>query len=490
MGRFVASTATVSGFSQAQTFTSSGTWTVPPGITTAKVFVIGAGSCYRTTCMCFQGLNCCSGVVTPVCRYCMIMVGHLPGAGGGYAEKTMVDLQPGTTMTITVGSIGGSTASIASIGSYSVTANNATESAVNWACTNNSTARNNSSDNPVSMGFSLPTCGYVNCIWGYWNFGGTASGGDVNRTGGRGVIIPYVLSDSVMDGCIPTCGGSASAPYVCNNGSFYTGGYDYSFGGTRYNCVCVNTYFVAAFKPNAFCGYCFSPNNSPASSNNCYCDITYHTVFGNQCANGYWSYQFYNCLAYCACGMTLCVNGYYGGGPGDIYYFAGQNTKPSYGDFGSYDNWATESTPVGIGAESGTSAGNGNNAVSEVQLNKVTNPVTQGGGYTAMCAIGFSQDNFTFVFGSSISSWPVACYCNLFTLNNMQCYNMGFFKDESLYKPVNTGVIPLSTLKQPGCANISDFRYGYGATTVAAGYGGGGNRLNPAGGNGAVVIMY
>lgn len=505
MGRFVASNTVSQGFSKAQVFTSSGSWTVPSGVNTAKVFVIGAGSCYRTTCMCFQGQGCYSGVNTPYCQYCINMVGHLPGAGGGYAEKTMTDLQPGATMTITVGSIGGASASIASIGTYTVTANNATEIAVNWNCTNNTTARNNSSDNPVSMGFQLPTCGYRNYISGYWNFGGTATGGDINRTGGRGVLVPYFLQDTMVDGCIATYGsGGTSTPVSCTNYQFTTSSYDYSFGGTRYTCTCVNEVLSPAFCPNANCGCCFSP--SYGSSFNCLCTRTYHTTFGSNCVSSTWN----NCICYynCTClwGTALCITA--SGGsvtyPYDLYMFAGESTRTAPnatgGDWGTnMSGIQTQSLPVGIGADSGTSSGDGDNAASEIQLYKNNTPTMccvggSGASNNFVCYQYWGCDAFDFVFGSrcgctcwahsDLRSSATAC-----TLIN--CYNIGYQKNEALYKPVNpAGIIPLSTLQDNTGANMTDFKFGYGATTKPAGYGGGGNRLNPSGGPGAVVVIY
>jgi hypothetical protein len=524
MGRFVNSTAGNPSFSNAQVFTSSTTWTVPSGVNVAKVYVIGAGSCFRNTCVCMQGIGCCSGVVTPVCNYCFNFAGQLTGAGGGYAEKTMVDLQPGATMTITVGAIGGSSASSVSIGSYNVVANNATEVSYSWACVNNSTARSNASDNPISMGFALPVCGYVNCISGYWNFGGTATGGDVNRTGGRGVLIPYFNCESCVDGCVtiqPTTtitGGGGGYLCSCTNQSWTGNSYDYGFGGNRYTCMCINVVLHPWSYSNSCCGYCWSPNYG--SSLYCYCHLTYHTTFGSQCSNGTWQ----NCLnyyvPYCLCGTYLCLSSgssatvtVYNCYVGDVYAFAGNAMRccigGNGGDWGQNQGWQTTSLPVGVGAEAGNSGANGNNGQSEVQIYKQNTPALcsptyytssggSGGSTNLVCYQYWPCDAFYFVFGYS-------CGCTCYAYNSgtgagpgtgtgqpvqINCYNIGYYKDETLYKPVVPGVIPLSTLKAPGCTNINDFKFGYGATTLAAGYGGGGNRLNTAGGNGAVIVVY
>jgi hypothetical protein len=110
---------------------------------------------------------------------------------------------------------------------------------------------------------------------------------------------------------------------------------------------------------------------------------------------------------------------------------------------------------------------------------------------TIVCYIGFSQDHFTFIYGTNISSWPCAAMENLYGGGSALYYTLGYSKDSDSLKPSHTSVIPLSTLKARNGGNVVDFEYGYGATSKqAAGAGGGGNRLYPTGGSGAVVVVY
>ena len=543
MGRFVGNSSlqpvgsAPDVFTRAEVFSTPGTtsWTVPTGVTKAKVFVIGSGSCYRTTQFCFNSTGCCSGVVTPICNYCMNFVGHLPGAGGGYSEKTLTGLTSGQVMTINVGSPTGLTSSSISIGTTTVTANNATETTITWSCTNNSTARDTSLDNCVSVGFKIPRCGYQSCIVGYFNNGGTATGGDINRTGGKGVFIPYFCADSCLDYSTTLVGGGASTwsggltLRGCTCWQCYNTGYDYSFGGTRYNCNCMIANYCAQCRCDCCCGGCWCVNAT------CICLHTYHNVFGSLCVgpgsgNGY---QWWNC---CVCqrmreSVTLQISNpsvaySLPSSPGiqPKYLFAGVSTRNCTGFVGRDPNiqaadantdTTLEVTPTGVGAESGRSEANGSNAISEAQVgfNTYCHSAISGGTVSAgnlgscwgtgslVCCLNFGYDNFSFVFGSNISQWPWAGICNAGIADiagspgagsgsRNQCFQLAFYKDQTLYRPQNAGVIDLSLLKSASGENINSIRYGNGAGITAAGFGGGGNRLNTAGGSGVVVVIY
>lgn len=76
----VAAFATTAAMAQEAAFTSNGTWTVPPGVTTIDVMVIGAGG---------------NGAIN----------GSGGGGGGGFASGTF-SVSPGTVYTITVGTAG------------------------------------------------------------------------------------------------------------------------------------------------------------------------------------------------------------------------------------------------------------------------------------------------------------------------------------------------------------------------------------------------
>ena len=540
MGRFVGNSAlapvgsVADVFTKAEVFSTPGatSWTVPTGTTTAKVFVIGAGSCYRTTQFCFNATGCCSGVTTPICNFCMNFVGHLPGAGGGYAEKTITGLTSGSVMTINVGSPTGLSASSISVGSTTVTANNATETAVNVSCTNQTTARDTTLDNCVSVGFKIPRCGYQNCIVGYFNAGGTATGGDINRTGGRGVFIPYFCADSCLDYSTTTVAptsvsstGAAGNILIrgCTCWQCQNSGYDYSFGGTRYNCNCFIANYCAQCRCNCCCGGCWCVNAT------CICLHTYHNVFGSLCVgpgsgNGY---QWWNC---CVCvkmrdETTIGVSNpsavYSAGGGGSApavqpkYLFNGVAGRNCCGFLGRDSNSDAPDTntgmnfdvlPSGIGSSAGRSEGNGVDGSSEQQLTLASNQLQGTTAYTIgtcwgtqslICCITFNQDNFSFVFGSGISQWPWAGICNAGVGNAVssegnrnQCISLSFYKDRSLYQPQNSAVLDLSLLKSSTGTNIGSVLYGHGAGIDAAGPGGGGNRLNTAGGNGLVVVIY
>ena len=547
MGRFT--TAAATGYTNAKVFTTPGTTSFTVPATNAKVYVIGAGSCYRPGVFCFASTGCCSGVAGPTCNYCLNFCGHLTGAGGGYAEKTFSGVA-GCTMTINVGSQGGLTASSVQIpGLTTVNATNATETAVNWACTSNSTARNNTNDNPVSLGFTLPVCGYINCINGYFNAGGTATGGDVNRAGGRGTITPFFVQDSCFDASAATgttctvtttvTGGACG----CTSWSCVIPGYDYNFGGTRYTCTCVNINTCGRMY-NTRCSSCIGVVDP-----RCICQRTYHNVFGPNCCTVnipgggcfYAAWQYALCQGYagggCGAPIICTVNcsaaiGYDGeqsvatqsGLVGIKYVFAGATGRESFGYYGKSSAEVSanpesaanliEVLPIGIGAESGKSDGNGLNGFTETQVQNFSVPTGTAGGttYTGGCC-GFGSgnfaccfkpfgDDFTFVFGTDRSQCPwVGMYdmtarCFQATVSETgaglktKCFNIGFTKDYSLYRPATTGLIPLSTLKSDTGTNVTDIRYGNGANINAAGYGGGGNRLNTAGGQGIVVVLY
>lgn len=497
MGRFISGgTVTDFGYTKAAVYTTPGTttWEVPAGINKVKVFVIGAGSCYRTTEFCFDSASCCSGVPTPGSTYCLNFIGHLNGAGGGYAEKTIDGVSPGSSMTINVGSSGGLTASSVVLGTTTVTASNATEQSISWNCTSNATARDSSNDNKVSLGFDLPTCGYINCVNGYFNTGGTANGGDINRTGGDGVFIPFFRADSNIDGSlsIQAPAGSAGGLAGCTCAQQYWNGYDYSFGGTRRSCVCTIAYLEPAQSlNNGTCGCCFYWGGN--SEYPCLCYIGYHYVFG-QTFYDRLNWQCCTCKRMCS-DAYLCACGSSASGGGGTQILANTASAPTY-PYGD-DGFAVNACPVGIGAEAGSSSRDGYDAVSDVQVMNI-NAAGGGGGGTidvgasSVCYTGFSQDHWTFYFGAGNSNWPCATWRNLISSSGGGgALTLGYSKDADSLKASSHSVVPLSTLTDADGGTIGDFKFGYGATSnEAAGPGGGGNRLYPNGGSGAVVIVY
>lgn len=500
-------------FTKVKVFSTPGstTFEVPSSSTNVKAIVIGAGSCYRTGTYCHVSSNCCSGVDFPIKCYSMCFTGHLTGAGGGYAEKTFTSAEsvPGKTLTINVGSVGGlSASSVSGNGFTTISATNATESSYSWSCTSNSTARDASNDNPVAFGFSLPVCGYQNSISGYYNKGGTASGGDINRSGGDGVLIPEFLYDSYVDGIYEQGAGS-------------------SFSGNTSSCW---------INPTVTCACAYRG---------------YHTTFGG---SQFGSTSLVSCICARLCGcitnLCACVS------PDTVnskYTFLGRNTKNTSGFIGAATIDSTADTsanlfineqPAGVGAQSGTSGDNGKDGMSDRLVTDVgiAKSVTASGsafncicftytnygydysfggtGCSRMCfdytlgrysscasftgtcgshtwcysCLGYA---FTFFFGSA-QSGAAACFCMPYglahevanTTEYNRTYNLGFIQDKSAGKSEEY-IIPTSTLLDENGENINDIKYGGGAgITTSASYGGGGNRLYPAAGSGLVVLLY
>ena len=417
-------------FTKAKVFTTPGstTYDVPGSAKTVKVFVVGAGSCYRPGLYCFHSDNCCSGVNNPRRWYKACFCGHLTGAGGGYAEKTFTaknDQIGGKQLTIVVGSQGGQSASsVDGTGLTAVSASNATESSYSWSCTSNSTARDGSNDNPIEGGFKLPVCGYANSFSGYYNAGGTATGGDVNRTGGKGTLIPEFLYDSCMDAFSQDISGGSGG------------------GGSSSNSCWVN--------PNICC----------------MCWRSYHQVFGSNCQFQAWCCQNCTCYYLCVYINNLCTAG---GSPPlggqarkeiSFYYRGKQKQESEYGSScslrGRFNNYSLGTTgapriapegsaigydlddtmahvvPKGIGASSGYSAGDGSEGRSEGIFADVTPynttarcelaaPSGGGGGgseITYECGCNFSY-GYDYSFGGS----AVGCVC--------YCYYPGTFSANS-----------------------------------------------------------
>ena len=290
----------------------------------------------------------------------------MTGAGGGYAEKTWTskdDQIGGKQLTVIVGSPGGqSSSSVDGAGLNAVTATNATESAYTWACTSNSTARDNTNDNPIFGGFKLPTCGYQNNFNGYNNDGGSASGGDINRTGGEGELIPEFLYDAKLDAYSTDTGGGSSSGTTSTSSCWVSPSiccmcwraYHQVFGSHCYwqawccdNCTC---YYLCS-NISSMC-YCIPGGGSnPARAE---VQIQYR----GKAAGGVGS-----CGGWCNASNTFEETFNDGGrkfpdscGPVGIPPIApGNNTMPD----ASLEDETWHTVPIGMGAQSGYSAGNG-----------------------------------------------------------------------------------------------------------------------------------
>ena len=131
------------GIASVQTFTSSGTWTKPTGVTKVMVEVQGAGG---------------SGSGSPNTEDCQ------GGSGGGYAKK-LLDVSSISSATITIGTGG------AGVAGLTVNAGNA-GGASSWADGTNTITGNGGGGGVLTH--DTPT------------EGATATGGDVNIQGGDG----------------------------------------------------------------------------------------------------------------------------------------------------------------------------------------------------------------------------------------------------------------------------------------------------------------
>lgn len=180
-GDMTSGIADESGLTSVQTFTSSGTWTKPSGVTKVIVEVQGGGSSGRA-----------DGT-------------YLRGAGGGYSKK-FIDVSSISSATITVGS--GGAAQSANGG-----AGNAGGSSIWSDGTNTVTGGGGSAHNTVGVGA----------------LGGVASGGDLNINGqGSGTTVGGENGNSFFgysDWCPGTLTGSSQEPipgYGGGGGNGYT----------------------------------------------------------------------------------------------------------------------------------------------------------------------------------------------------------------------------------------------------------------------------
>jgi len=142
-GDMTSGIADESGLASIQTFTSSGTWTKPSGITKVMVEVQGGGSSGST-----------SNDVTKVSG----------GAGGGYAKK-LIDVSSISTATITVGAGGAGVVGNATRNG-NAGGNSSWSDGTNTVAGNGGVAPDNTPDQHV--------------------IGGTATGGNINISGGNG----------------------------------------------------------------------------------------------------------------------------------------------------------------------------------------------------------------------------------------------------------------------------------------------------------------
>lgn len=185
---WTSSTLSISPVPTMQVFTSSGTFTVPSGISKIKVTVVGGGG----------GGGYSSNTEQP----------SAGGGGGGAAIKTITGLTPGSSISFTVGAAGaggtsgiGGTGGTSSFGAY---------------CSATGGVGGAQSDNYFANGGS----------------GGIGSGGDLNIGGcGGGSAISYVRNLAGAGGSSILGGGGAGSASTGNNSFAGNSGQSYGGGG-------------------------------------------------------------------------------------------------------------------------------------------------------------------------------------------------------------------------------------------------------------------
>lgn len=182
-------------------FTSSGTFTVPAGVTSVKVTVVGGGA---------------SGGVQRSGRRRQVPAG---GGGGGTAIKWITGLTAGDTVAVTVGAGGAGTTTApyytnggtSSFGAY-------------CSATGGQGRENTSTLDSHGMG-----------LWSMGGEGGTATGGDLNIKGGQGgngyVPIGEVNTSGYISGGAGGCpmgiSGNINSIVVQTTGNLYISAYYY-----------------------------------------------------------------------------------------------------------------------------------------------------------------------------------------------------------------------------------------------------------------------
>ncbi len=182
------------GLASVQTFTSSGTWTRPSGITKVIIEVQGAGG--------GGGNSLSSGD------------NNVHGAGGGYCKK-LLDVSSISTSTITIGTGGTGTA-------YNVSAAGTDGGASSWADGTNTITGGGGDGGDISPSYVV-------------SVGGTATGGDVNIVGQTALVNAFSNPGNSVLGFGGTWRANTSAAGT-QDGKGYGGGgatwSGYSTGGT------------------------------------------------------------------------------------------------------------------------------------------------------------------------------------------------------------------------------------------------------------------
>lgn len=420
-----------------------------------------------------------------------------------------------TNSTSTANIAGVSISTVSGSGITPVSASSGTDAPLVKTCTNSTSAMDNSLWNPINIGFELPVCGYTICYNGHYNVGGTGSGGDVNRTGGVGVLMPDFTADSIFDGAL--AGGGGSGTYTCT-------------------------------------GYTYNPQI------NCACAWAYHTVFGTPCGgfpNGCCSAQ-QGCACYYMCAGSIAPNCklVISGATSDTQYkFVSTSTaKSSLMTTSSLTNSNTaklyaRDMPFGFGGQAGTDISDGTRGTSYSAIQALTTSSTSGsdlpasgggcqftgydyrvgydysfGGnqYLCMCmnvsggcassrpavcgycacsgvwtteAICVGNTGYNYVFGSQSSA--TLCYllprqCPTATVGAVTPVPVTVSYDMETPNRImgNKRLINLNTYTDASGTPLQNLEYSTGAGASKPAAGGGGNPVWPVGGSGAVIILY
>jgi hypothetical protein len=395
---------------------------------------------------------------------------------------------------------GMSSSGVSGTGISAVSATNATEATICYTCTNPVAARDGSYDPDITAGFRLPVCGYQICYNGWYNIPGNGSGGDVNRKGGAGVLVPEFVATSCID-------------------MYKTG------GGAAVNCG-------GWVSPYIYCGHVGS----------------YHTVFGVTWCCGSVFPNCYPCNCICPFVCNNICNYAAGSSIYQKFTVGGAQTQ-AYDASTDQDSMGrtlyASPKPIGVGATAGTSAGIGRRASAPDQVLESNWPSSSGGtaftpaaSFVSFTCAGYGYDtvfggsqctqwcqcmHMGCVYGTTLTS-PVCganeatSFCYRCTgsgfsavfgsyVDNMQCFCFRYAPSGgggTSYKCTGLSFVPeniASDSYQPYTFRLSslinetgqpqnDLEYATGAALEKASFGGGGNRWNPVGGTGLVVVTW
>jgi hypothetical protein len=410
-----------------------------------------------------------------------------------------------------------SSSSVSGSGIPSVTATNATEVPLAYTCTSAVTARDGSFDVRTSVGFKLPVCGYQICYNAFNNIPGCGVGGDFNAIGGAGVLVPEFVSETnTFDATIQAATGSSvacagwSTPYItCHVVTSYH---------TVYGSVCCYNQFPQCYPCNCTCPFVCndminyaSPSTSLANyiflgSTNSKRDQMAITTFGNNNPKNNFSQDKPIGVGASAgtnagtgrkasspdttmntnwgvCGNATTMPS--AGGGGILGNPSGTFATQTYGGQGGYDyvfggtNYTCYCLCMNMGCVYGTVACGG---------------TLLGNSQATSYCCKLGCNGFQNVFGSlSYSCWfcfPYSPSGGSGTTTINKCLAFTYEPEKINGTTLRTANIDTALVTDENGVSLKKFEYGQGAASSPATVGGGGNRWYPAGGAGAVVVMW